>query len=232
MSLKITDPNITLLMDTYGMPLKYYSGRLCSCVTENGGIPKIGCGCNLGFWYGASEDVYGIRTSIDYKYLNTPQGRIYDGGAKFTIPKFYNDVEQLAFKKLAHGDVVVVTGKSRRDTDILTRGTRDYLFAFDVKEILTVSQQNKIYVQGQDFSLTGRAINWLSGEGAEAPADGTTYAVEFICEQQYKVWDAGAKERGTDAEELPKAVLCVLRRFVEQENANPIDSLDFQEKIF
>ena len=228
MPLKITDTNITQLMDIYGQELKYYAGRLCSCVMENNGIPKKDCGCNLGFWYDEPETIHGIRQNINWKYLNTPQGRILDGGAQFTIPKYYNGVEQKAWTKLAHGDIISVVEKFRRDTDILLKGVRDYLYAFDVIEIISVSQKNVIFEKDVDYIIDGNTIKWIGN----APADGEYYSVEFTCTQQFKVWDTGAQDRGTDADELPRKIITAIRRYVDTENYNVLDEYNTAQNLF
>ncbi len=236
MPLEVIDNNFSSIIETFGQKLKYYSGRLCSCVAENNGLPKIDCGCNLGFWYDEPEDIIGVRTSVDYKYLNTPQGMIYNGGAKLTIPKYVEveengkwlTKEQIAYKKLAHGDVIVVDNKVRRDTDVLRKGVRDKLFAFDIQEIISISQANKIFIPTIDFVLNGTTIQWIGDQ----PSEGSYYTVEFNCKQQYKVWEVGAKDRGTQDDEMPKVALCVLRRYIEQDTQNPIDHYDYEQKIF
>lgn len=226
--LRVIDPNVRDTMSIYAQELKYYSGRVCSCVSENNGIPDVRCGCVLGYWYEAPETIHGIRTSVSYKFTNTPQGRIYDGGAQFTIPKYHKTVLQNAHKKLSHGDIIVVPNKTRRETDILTKGVRDKILAFDVKEIISVSRQATVYVNGEDYTINDTTIVWE--EDGNSPADGESYTVEFICSQQYKVWEAGARDRGTDEEELPRMVVCVLRRYVTQ-SVNTFDEIDLQQSL-
>lgn len=225
MNLKVIDSNIDNLIDTFGQYVKYIPGRLCSCVAENNGVPKLGCGCNLGFRYPEQGyDTVAIRTAVSYKYLSLPFGRVFDGGAQFTIPKIYSDTEQPAWKTLAHGDIIVVTNKFRRDTDTLIKGVRDYLYAFDISEIISVSQKDNIYTAGVDYTFEGNAINWVS---ANKPAENEAYTVEFTCKQQYKVWEVGAQDRGTFEDDLPKKVICVLRRYANTENVNPVDDFKF-----
>lgn len=230
MPLQITDPDLTLVMDIYGRELKYYAGRLCSCVAENGGRPKIGCGCNLGFWYSEPETIYGIRTNFNYKFTSTPHGRIYDGGAKFTIPKHYQEVEQKAFYRIAQGDIIVVENTQRRDTELLKKGVRDTLYTFDVQVVFAVSQKEKVFELGVDYEVNDRTIVWLPN--GDSPADGEDYAVEYACKQQFKVWENGANARGTAEDDLPINLLCVLRRYVETEEVNPLDNFNTQEKLF
>ena len=228
MPLKITDENITLLMDTYGMRLLYYAGRLCSCVAENGGQPRANCGCDLGYWYEETpEEFYGIKTNYSYKFINTPQGRIFDGGARFTIPKFYNGKEQIVYSKITHGDIIVIPSKVRRETEILRKGVRDKLYSFDVKKIWVISQEGKVYKPNVDYTLNGREIAWFG----DMPNDGEYYTVEYSCSQQFKVWDIGANSRGGDEENLPIVLNTVIRRFTENKEENSIDSVKFSERL-
>jgi len=228
--LKITDQNITLLMDIYAMQLRYYAGRLCSCVGENGGQPKVDCGCDLGFYYDDPITIYGIRTGFDYKFLNSPEGRIFDGGARFIIPKYYNGIEQPAYYRIMHGDIISIPNKYRRETEILRKGVRDTLYAFDVNRVFSVSRANKIYREGTDYIVNGRNIIWLNN--GDKPKDGEYYSVEYSCSQQFKVWNAGANSRGTTEDELPINVMCVIRRYVDNQHTNPVDNFNYQEQIF
>jgi hypothetical protein len=227
--LEVLDGDIELLMDTYKVKLSYYAGRLCSCVGENNGMPKPECGCMQGFWYNNPVTAYGIRSNVDISDLSTTQGLITNVKAKFTIPKYYEEIEQSVYEILAHGDVLVVDNKYRRDTDVLRKGVRDTLFAFDVTEIVSVSQLSVGYQLGVDFSLEGTTINWI---GTNAPANNSYYSVEFKCKEQFRVWDVGAKDRGTQDAELPRLVLCELRRYIQKSTGNPIDSYTTDQKLF
>ncbi len=263
MGLYIIDANIARSMRRFGQTIKYYPGRLCACVGENNGVPLPNHTCNQGWYYDTVQIIEGIRTAINYKILASPQGRIYNGGATFTIPKFdLGGNLQSAHSTIAHGDVLVLDNKTRRDTDVLQRGIRDFIYAFDVTQILSVyDSNNNKYVEGTDFvwdnypakfgeakfgqavmgtdlirpnldlnSVVGglSTITWLDGKG---PADQTYYTVEFICKQQYRVWDDGGQDRGTDDDELPKKVLCVLRRYVNP-TENPADNVDVNQAIY
>lgn len=271
--LNVIDPNIKNSLIRFGQTISYYPSRICNCIAENQGAPKKNHTCNIGYYFMQPETIIGIRTQMSFKYLNQPHGRIYNGGAIFTIPKLnLENVEQRAWKTIAHGDILVLDNKFRRDTDILTRGSRDFLFAFDVTEILSIYKDETKYEQGIDFIFseniidvegdqgdeqdmeteesTGEfdddtyegleydttknwagkttTITWLPDKG---PEQGESYSVEFICKQQFKVWEDGGMDRGTNDEELPKKLLTVLRRFVNYEQ-NIIDEIEFQQKVF
>lgn len=225
MPLQVIDNSIKKSMKRFSLPVYYYEGRLCSCVGENGGVPQINHTCNLGFYYSAAELTYVIRTAVSHKYLVRPQGLIFDGGATFTIPKLYNGVEQKAYNRISHGDIIVDSTKTKRDTDVLLRGVRDTIYAFDVKSILSIYAGTTQYLPDIDFttsetsSVAGKltTINWVDGKG---PAEDVYYTVEFICNQQFKVWEDMGNDRGTSEDFLPKRVICVARRFVNYEQFN------------
>lgn len=224
----ITDENFSQLIERYKQTLKYYPGRLCSCIGENNGIPKIDCGCTLGYWYDRDETIIGIRKDISYKYTNSPQGVIFDGGAQFIIPKKYKGIEQKAYQMLNKGDIISVIGKYRRDRDILRKGIRDKLYAFDVVDIISVSQKNIVYIKDQDFRLENNEIKWI---GNNYPPEESYYTVEFTCNQQYIIWENGVRDRGTDTKELPRSVITVLRHYAQAVQQNPIDSIDLNEQF-
>ena len=268
MGLLVIDPNITKSMFRFGQTIRYYPGSLCSCVGANNGVPLPNHTCNQGFNYGTAQILSGIRTAISYKTLATPQGRIYSGGATFTIPQYdLNGSLQNAYSTIAHGDILVLDNKVRRDTDVLQRGSRDVIYAFDVTEILSITQNNNAFIQGVDFDaisydasyniltetefkLLTENLNFVSQEiggdtlpivgsltiiiwknGGNAPATDSYYSVEFISKQQYKVWEDGGQDRGTDTDFLPKKVLCVLRRFINVSD-NPADYIDVNQSLY
>lgn len=166
--LSVIDPNIKKSIVRFGQTIKHYPSRLCSCLGENNGSPILNHGCNIGYYYLDPEIIKGIRTQVSFKYLNQPHGRIYNGGAIFTIPKFnIDDVEQKAWKIIAHGDILVLDNKTRRNTDILTRKVRDYLFAFDVTEVVSIYRNETKYVQGVDFHISENIIDVEGDQGDE-----------------------------------------------------------------
>jgi len=219
----VTDDNFGMSVEHYRQTFKYYAGRLCTCIGENNGQPDPKCGCDLGYWYDEPETIYGIRQDMKMRYTNTPSGVIYNGDCKITIPQYYDNKLQNAYKLITKGDVIVLENKYRRDADILRRNVRDKILAFDVQEVLSVSYKNFKYQKDLDYTVEDRTIIWL---GRNEPED--HYSVEFICAQQYKIWDNGAKDRGTDENQLPRLVIGVLRRYVNQEEINTIDTINFE----
>ena len=238
MSLRIIDPNIRKLLQRFGQTYKYYPARLCYCVEDNNGNYLPNHTCNHGFYFGTAQTITVIKTQFNEKFLNSPQGVIFNGGAQFTIPKFnLAEVEQPVWKTIAHGDVLASLTKIRRDTDILLRGVRDKIYAFDVKEVLTVSRGVTIYTASTDYTVSEQTfdagkltvINWITGRG---PATGETYAVEFTCLHQFKVWDEAAMDRGTDIDDLPRKIKCVLRRFINPEKTAYDKGVNLNQEIY
>lgn len=234
--LKIIDENITRSLRRFGQTVKHYPGTLCSCIGANNGVPLLNHTCNQGYYYGTPETIIAIRTAISHKYLNTPQGVIYDGGATFTIPRLnLSKVEQRAYSIITHGDILVCDNKTRRDTDILKRGVRDFIYAFDVTEILGiylngVKYATTDYTVTEADSIAGKlmTIVWGTNKG---PAIDASYSVEFIAKQQFKVWEDAGSDRGTDVNRLPKKMLTVLRRFVSPVTNN-IDTVETVQEIY
>jgi hypothetical protein len=238
MGLSVIDPNIKLSLQTFGQTIIHYPSRICSCVGENNGVPRLDHTCIQGFYFDTPETIIGIRTAVSYKLLNTSFGRALNGGATFTIPRLnLSNVEQQCWKKIARGDILALENKTRRDTDILIRGTRDVLYAFNVSEILSIYRNNTKYELTEDYTLSETTtsaaaklmqINWVTDKG---PATGETYSVEFTCKQQYKVWDDGGQDRGTDVDQLPKKVIAVLRRFINPAPI-PLTNIEIDTDIY
>lgn len=238
MSLRVIDSSVRKLLQRFGQTCKYYPARLCSCVEENNGNYLPNHTCNHGFYFGSAQTISVIKTQFSEKLLNSPQGVIFQGGAQFTIPKHnLAGVEQPAWKTIAHGDVLASLTKTRRDTDILLRGIRDKIYAFDVKEVLTVSRGAVVYTPTIDYTVSEQTfdagkltvINWVAGRG---PAQGETYSVEFIALHQFKVWDEAAMDRGTDTDDLPRRIKCVLRRFLNPEKTAYDKGVNLNQDIY
>lgn len=242
-TLRAIDPGLPLMMKRFRQTFQYYRATVCSCNKNNDGSFNPTCGCVQGYWYKtAATTTYGIRQKVSIQILTTPNGIIYNGGAQITIPQFYLNNENVAHKTLGRGDIFVIENKYKRESDVLKRGTKDFLFAFDVVEVLGITKRNAdntdivAYVQDEDFTITVSqnmpvaltTINWVKDKG---PADGEYYVVDYRAKEQFKVWDDGANDRGTDEDALPRKVLCVRRRYAETQTNN-VDTIDLQEKIY
>jgi hypothetical protein len=219
------------LIDSMGVDMKYYQSTLCSCLGGDG-QPDPDCSCSNGYRYpGSPVEAKLLRTSVDFKSIPEELGRILQGGCQITIPRqerkldvlglpYYEDLT--IFDRVSVGDVFSITNRTRRATDILKKGVRDSLRAFDVQEIFSVTKVNTTYTEGTDYTFSGTTITWGVDKG---PNDGEFYTVEFECLVQYVVWDDMAKDRGGDNDVLPKRVLCKLRQFLDF-SSSPIDSID------
>lgn len=243
MALRLIDNSVKKSLSRFGQTYKYYPARLCSCVEENNGNYLPNHTCNHGFYFGTAQTISVIKTQFNEKFLNSPQGVVFQGGAQFTIPKHnLEGVEQGAWKTIAHGDVLASLTKIRRDTDILLRGTRDKIYAFDVKEILTVSRGATVFTVTTDYTVSEQTfdagkltvINWVTDQQGvlHGPAAGEAYAVEFTCLHQFKVWDEAAMDRGTDVDDLPRRIKCVLRRFTNPEKTSYDKGIDLNQEIY
>ena len=132
------------------------------------------------------------------------------------------DVKTYAFlplyNKVSRGDVFTVEDRLRRDGDLLRKGVRDTIHAFDVQRILSVSIRGTVYKESIDFTHSNRVITWL---GNGSPADDTDYTVEHLCRQNYIVYDELASDRGSDTDFVAKRIHLALRTYAA-ETALPI----------
>jgi hypothetical protein len=168
-----------------------------------------------GYIYGEPVEELLIRTSMNLKFMTERQVHIYQGGCRITIPKYNNKDKAIGFYTTAtQGDVVVMKGDTRRDRDICQIGKRDYLLAFDVKEVLSVNEKSKEFKKDIDYKVhinqIKTEIEWL---GKDVPA--SFYSVEFLSLVNYMVWDDMAKHRGSLDDNLPKMIMCCLRPYLE-----------------
>ena len=148
------------LLNKFAVNCLYYQGRLSPELKQ--GVAKPESTSIHGFMYEAPVAQPLIRTAISYHIINTDWGRMYEGGARFTVmpTKMVNgQVENLImYDRVFRGDVIVVLDKPIRDYDLLTKGRRDKLFAFDVLQILSViavnaDQVEARYAYGTDYVL-------------------------------------------------------------------------------
>jgi hypothetical protein len=244
----------------------YYEARLSSQMRQ--GLTALGADAIFGYKYADPVKVNLLRTSVNWEIVYTPDGRIYEGGARFSIPPYElvnNQKKKLEiFDRIFMGDIVVVLSKPIRDFDLPRKGYRDTLFAFDVKKIIgitSVSVEGKEirYEYGKDYNLMVNGalafasvrdtdgsvvviprkempivselkVNWLTGDDAKNPAEGSEYTVEFLSSPNYVVWDNLANVRATEDGDLPKSVLCVRRAFFNQIK-NPVDEVVTRQPI-
>lgn len=221
-------------VEEFGSSMYWYERTLCPCLVTNGGHPDPDCDCYGGFRYADPVEVVVLRVEVNFRHLPADIGMILQGGCKLTIPalKVVRDVEgnikeykeDPLHERVTRGDIFAEMNNSRRDGDLLVRGSRDRLFSFDVDKILRVTTKTTEYADHGDYTFdpTTRTISWVSGHG---PATGTPYTVEFTSKVQYIVWDDQAMHRGSDANPLPRRIYCRLRQYIDFEFDNPIDQL-------
>ncbi len=216
---------ISDLIDRYSVEMKYYQATICSCIAANAGHPATDCDCANGFRYLQNPvTVNLLRTSVNYRALPPDQaGLILQGGCQITVPRCIKGVDAFGkpcyqklniYDTLNIGDVFVITGRTRRDRDILKKGTRDIVRAFDIQEIVNISLLGTQYIENIDYnfiSYNGQ-INWI--DGGNHPADGEHYTVEFLSKIQYVVWRDLTTDRGSSFDALPKKIICSLRNFI------------------
>lgn len=231
------------MVDEFGVWMNYYKAVICSCVAENNGHPDTNCDCYAGFRYPHNPvSVKLIRTSVDIRKMPDRLGLELQGGCHLTIPRcFKEDTEyyvNYVYDTISVGDVFVVNTRTRRDRDILQRGVRDFLHAFDVNDVLSIYQRGVKYRANVDYEVNtykypfpfwyvgfktetdlnkgkfniGGEIDWLAG--GDSPEVNEFYSVEFLSKMQYIVWSDLAKDRGTENDQLPKHVICKLRQFI------------------
>lgn len=201
--------------DKNGIPnIYYYGSRLCSCVGERGVYDPACKQCIFGYIYPEVpvEELI-LRTAVRLNMMNERMYHIFQGGARITIPKKRINGSTLEmYDSVAQGDVVVMKNDKRRDRDICMLGSRDYLFAFHVTEVLAVSEKQTTFTEGTDYEVeynpAQTKIKWLDGN---KPA--SFYSVEFTSLVNFMVWDDQVKPRGDVDGEYPKMVMCRLRPY-------------------
>lgn len=67
--------------------MKYYEGRLCSCVAENDGHFDPADDCSYGFRYKSPVEYNLMRTMVDFRQLTEKAAKILQSGCTATIPR-------------------------------------------------------------------------------------------------------------------------------------------------
>ncbi len=221
-----TQNNVLSFFRQFGVDCLYYQARLSPELRY--GVTKLSANALYGYKYATPSTVRLLRTSVNYRIINTEHGRIYEGGARFSIPPIVKVAGVITpvsmFETVFKGDVIVVKNKPVRDYDVLTKGKRDTLFAFDVKKILSVSSVNAsgvetLHAYGTDYTLTvdNVAVN------ATVLVDGTVQinatADMPIASQIAFVWQAGGTAP-LDGREYSVEFLCSPNYVIWDELAN------------
>ena len=148
------------MMREFGVLCYYFESRIAP--DQRYGQTLLSSDAIHGFRYNDPVEELLIRTSISQRIILSEHGRCYEGGARFTIPP--TKLAEGAYvsvpmhERVFLGDVVVVKTKSMRDFDVLKKGFRDQLFAFDVKKILNIASvdgegKEHVYSYGTDYTL-------------------------------------------------------------------------------
>lgn len=256
-------------LSEFAIDCYYHQGRLSAEMLN--GVTKMNSGAIQGFRYSAPIEEKVIRQAIGYHIVNTPGGRIFEGGARFTIFPTYTDNNgdvrtSVIHERIFKGDILVPKSApgganvSIRDFDVLRKGKRDLIFAFDVKSILSVSsvaidKSETLYRYGIDYTvrvngtalpvsvLADGTVKLLAADpmpvisdvevywlSSAKPLDDQEYSVEFTCSPNYVIWDDMARPRATADNPLPKTVMAVKRAFFNQ-TENPIATADTEQPI-
>jgi hypothetical protein len=153
--------DINRMFRTFGIQCLYFESRVAP--DQRFGQTRLESDAIHGFRYNDMVEERLMRTSISQRIVLSEHGRHYQGGARFTIPpvKLVNNlyVSVPMYERAFLGDVIVVKSQAIRDFDILKKGYRDQLFAFDVKKILNVSSidtegKEHTYSYGDDYTIT------------------------------------------------------------------------------
>jgi hypothetical protein len=212
---------------TFVAAVTYYSASLCACALEHGGVPDAACPlCYLGFVYAEGVAAEAVRMRVSIRHWPAELATSMQGGASLTIPALLRSgAANPAFKYVHRGDVFVFNQFPQRDTDVLKRGTRDSLWAFQVSEIVLVRDEDGVlYVEGTNFTLVGTTITWIAGKG---PAVGKAYVTEFVAPSQYIIMQTDPVHRGGDdtGVSLPKSVLAVMRVYQASAKTHPLSTM-------
>lgn len=127
-----------------------------------------------------------------------------------------SDYQQIElYNKVSRGDVFILDSRFRREGEILKKGEKDDLSAFDVQKIISVAKGNTVYKEGIDYTLSGSTISWTVG--GSSPSSGDHYTVEYLCKINYIVYDELASDRGTEDDEIPKRIHLALRQYANNQ---------------
>lgn len=193
-----------------------YFSRLCSCVAKQGVYDPTCPYCIYGYIYDIEPTpTLLIRTAMNMKTMSEKFVSLYQGGCRLTIMSTdLNNVPVKAFTQIARGDVVVMKNDKRRDRDLCEMGRRDNLLAYNVSEILNVSERQILFEKDLDYKIDIQdkktSIIWLNRNKPKQ-----YYSVEYISDINYLVWDDMPKPRGSTDATLPREVYCRLRPYFD-----------------
>lgn len=231
---EFSEANLAAYADTFALPVHYYPGSVCACLLDNNGQPNPTCPyCYLGWVYPSTPvEAEVVRTANKLKNMPDAVALLLLGGATLTImEKLRSGASNPAFVNTHRGDVFLIPDNYEVQTDLLRRGTRDRLWAFEVSSVIRIRDINNVlYVATTDYALSGRDIVWVSGRG---PAVGVAYTCDFNTPEQYMVFLDASMSRGgggTGAV-LPKKVMATKRTYQESAKDHPLSAAHREFKL-
>lgn len=100
------------LINEFATVIKYYEGRICSCVGANNGSADPDDDCILGFRYKSPVEYNLMRTNVDYRRITQEVGKVLQGGAVLTIPRVQLNHHSFIITKDLSGTVDLSTDKN------------------------------------------------------------------------------------------------------------------------
>ncbi len=156
----LSNSKVQKLIRQFGVECLWYQSKLSPELRH--GLTMADADAIHGYKYDDPVQVRLIRTSVSYHIITRPAGKIYEGGARFSIPPVEwveGEFKRLTiYDRIFKGDIIVIKNKPIRDFDVLTRGKKDVIFAFDVKSILSLVSVNAEkfelrYIYGTDYKI-------------------------------------------------------------------------------
>jgi hypothetical protein len=193
------------LIATRGKLLRWERAKFCPCYDAASRAADESCPRCDGFGYTFSDQgtftgtILGMAASKSYAKF----GEWLAGDAVLTFPSTI---------LIGDRDRITVTEDVYRETDRLVRGRRDTLIEPNVLQVIECEDENRAYLQDEDFDLNGPRIVWRPGMG---PADGATYSVLYTGRPVFVVFMQLPQHRakGKGGREMPRKV--ALRRWLD-----------------
>jgi hypothetical protein len=221
------------LLDEFGVNILYYKAKKCTCIIENSGRWDPKDNCYFGWRFEEPIKLEVVRTNYKMDISNINLGEIFHGGCHFTVFKKYTDnTPNPMWRSLSQGDVIVNLDDVARKVDQLDIGKRNFLYAFNIVQVLSVYYKGKTYVEGKDYNVKKEEgtnpktiIEWID----EGEKPDKYYSVEFEYNVNYWLFNEMPKQRGAGDDSLPKSVTCIIRPYGETETKNLLKYVNYAE---
>lgn len=213
------------LMEEFGVHALYYQAYPCSCVAneKTGGRFDTKDDCYFGFRYKDpieyNRNVI-IRTALRLSVENANLYRAFEGGANFTVFKKDLKGEQaFIYENIGHFDVIVNLADTIRKAEYFQPDDKPLLKAFNVKSISSISVKKEI-INPEDYTYNADklTIEWKPDKTPKEP-----YAVSYICNTNYLIYNDAPITRGAQDDSVPRKVTAILRPFSANDGNNPFD---------